>query len=201
MEWLVISAVVALAGAVALRASLRRLGAAADRMLDEVPALRGDALADGAYGKIAGRARTTSAPVVAPSAGTACVYCEVVVRRATVGRGGDMRIWREIDRKIDAVDVVLAVDGREVRVDPRDALVLRATEASYPGHVLESWRDPDVTSTVRIVPVDAEIEIVGTLTREVDANPAAAADYRETAVTWRLIGTRERPLVLGVRAS
>lgn len=194
-----ISAVVAVLGAVGLRASLRRLGAAADKLLAEVPALRGDALADGTYGKIAGRARSPAPPVMAPKTGAACAWCEVVVRRATVDRGGEMHIWREIDRKVDANDLVLTVDGREVRVDPREAVVLRAEEAAFPGHVLDGWFDRDVTSTIRMVPVDAEIEVVGTLTREIDPNPAAAADYRETAVTWRLVATRERPLVVGVK--
>jgi hypothetical protein len=199
VEWLVISAVVAALGAVAVRASLRRLGAAADQLLDQVPALRGDELVDGGYGKVAGRARSVADPIAAPGPGTPCVWCEVVVRRATRDRSVDMLEWREIDRKVEALELALTVDGREVRVDPRDAVVVRAVEASVPGHVLEGWRDSAVTSTVRMVPIDADIEVAGTLTRQVDANPAAAADYRETAVIWRLIATRERPLVIGVR--
>jgi len=199
VEWLVITAVVAALGAVAVRASLRRLGADADRLLEQVPALRGDALVDGGYGKIAGRAHARGVPVVAPGSGNACVYCEITVRRSVQNRQSEGRTWQEIDRQVDAIEVVLAVDGREVRVDPRDAVVLRAVEASFPGHVLERWRDRDVTSTERIIPVDAEIDVIGTLTREVSADPAAAADYRETAVTWRLVATRERPIVIGVR--
>ena len=199
MEWLVITAIVAALGAVAVRASLRRLGAAADQLLDQVPALRGDGLVDGGYGKITGPAHARGVPVVAPGSKNACVYCEITVRRSVENRRSEGRTWHEIDRQVDAADVVLAVDGREVRVDPREAGVLRAVEASFPGHVLEGWRDRDVTSTERIIPLDAEIDVLGTLTREVSPDPAAAADYRETAVTWRLIATRERPIVIGVR--
>lgn len=199
MEWLVITAVVTALGAVAVRASLRRLGAEADRLLERVPALTGDALVDGGYGKITGRAHARVAPVVAPGSKNACVYCEITVRRSIRNRRSEGWTWQEIDRQIDAAEVALAVDGREVRVDPRDAVVLRAIEAAFPGHLLEGWRDADVTSTERIIPLDAEIDVVGTLTREVEPDPAAAADYRETAVSWRLIATRERPVVIGVR--
>ena len=167
-------------GGGALFATLNRMGANLEKLFSSAPDLT--RLEEGAFGRITGELRPRGNPVKVPGLGQPCAFYEHVMY---VGVGST---WRVVERELVGGELEIAVGDSLVRVQARDIYIVRA-----PSH------DQTVgtrTSRVRYVPVGATVQLVGTLTREVDADPAAQNDYREIATRFRLVGNRRQPVVL-----
>lgn len=178
----------------ALFATLNRMGANLEKLFTKAPELDEGRFAEGAYGRITGVIGARGVLPSAPGVGVPCALYELVVYAVGVDR--DHGGWRVVHREIVGGDVEVAVGNTVVRVDPRELYIVRApshdanedlrTKPAYGPH----------QSRVRYVPAGATVQLVGTLTREVDADPAAQNDYREIATRYRLVGNRRQPVVL-----
>jgi hypothetical protein len=184
-------------GAASVFVTLQRMGGNFEGLFRAAPDLAPSELAEGAYGKITGVA-TAAKPLVTPGGGAPSVLYELVVYK-TYDDGHAVSTYRMVHRKLHGGDFDVRVGDTVVRVSSRDIYVLAAP--SLDAH--EDLRDQTARyqfdrhqSRVRFVPDGAMVQIVGTLTREVDADPSAAFDYRETATRFRLLAKKKQPLIL-----
>lgn len=181
-------------GGGALFATLNRMGANLEKLFSTAPELEEGRFAEGAFGRITGviGARGTLATV--PGIDVPCALYELVVYRVSPGNhGGD---WRVVHREMVGGDVEVAVGNTIVRVDPRDVYIVRAPGHDANADLRARPKYGPHQSRVRYVPAGATVQLVGTLTREVDADPAQTRDYREIATRYRLVGNRRQPVVL-----
>jgi hypothetical protein len=193
--WLIATIATAGLGGLSMFAVFNRMAANAERMLRDAPLLSPEQLADGTYGRIEGRATSLAPLVTAPGLAQPCLLYELVVWSSGSATSSD---WGEIHREIVGGELVVEVGGRAVRIDARQVHLVTAPAHDAPTDLRPGGHpfDGRFTSRVRYVAADAIVQVVGTLTREVDADPAATNDYREIATRFRLVGTRSRPLVL-----
>lgn len=210
MLWLVLAIVTAGAGTVAVQHSLRRLGADVEKRFRDAPVLIASAFAEGSYGRLEGALVATEPPIAPPGASAPCVFYELVVRgerdlaylkRATGAPSNRQREWVVIDRIVGGVDVILRIDGVEVAIDTPEAILVAAPGVDHRGDPRQGGPPAArTTTTVRAIAPDARVRVVGTLTRDADLRPeaAAAAGYRETPIRWRLTARKDRPLLLGI---
>ncbi len=189
MFWMITALAAMGAAGVSLFATLNRLGGDVEKAFREAPALGEAAFAEGAYGRISGVASSPGTLPVVPGLDVTClIYERVVYEVASDGQaaGG----WRIAHREIIGGDVDVTVGDTVVRFDARDLYLYAAP--SHDGH--EGGR----TTRVRYVPPGATVQVLGTLTREVDMDPNASRDYRSVATRYRLIGKRKQPIVVAV---
>jgi len=180
-------------GGAALFATLNQMGGKLEKLLDSAPELDEGQFAEGAFGRITGviGARGTHARV--PGLGVPCALYELVVYRVDHNGGGG---WRVVHRELVGGEVEVAVGNTVVRVAPRELYLVRAPSHDTNTDLRARPARGPHQSRVRYVPVGATVQLVGTLTREVDADPAAQRDYREIATRYRLVGKRRQPVVL-----
>ncbi|MBL9020121.1 MAG: hypothetical protein JNL83_38400 [Myxococcales bacterium] len=194
MFWLITMLATLGVGGGALFATLNRMGANLEKLFDSAPELDEGRFAEGVFGKISGvmGARGTLATV--PGLGVPCALYELVVYSMHDDRNGGG--WRVVHRDLVGGDLEVAVGNTIVRVAPRDLYLVRAPSHDANSDLRAHPASGPHQSRVRYVPAGATVQLVGTLTREVDADPAAQRDYREIATRYRLVGSRRQPVVL-----
>ncbi|CAN5923743.1 hypothetical protein BH11MYX3_BH11MYX3_00260 [soil metagenome] len=189
MFWMITALAAMGAAGVSLCATMSRLGGDVEKAFRQGPALAEAAFAEGAYGRIVGVASASGTLPTVPGLDLPCLIYERVVYEVASDRqsaGG----WKIAQREIVGGDVDVTVGDTVVRFDARDLYIY--TAPSHDGH--EGMR----TTRVRYVPPGATVQVLGTLTREVDDDPNASRDYRSVATRYRLIGKRKQPIVLAV---
>jgi len=196
-------------GGVAIQQALARLGADLERRFRAAPPLRAATFAEEAYGRVEGVLHATEPPIAAPGSEVPCVYYELTVRhevnrpraRDTLRYRRKLPEWVDHERFGGGVDVVVVVDGVEVAIDLPEAVLVAGVTTDHRGDPrVPGQHTATIVSTVRALPPDARVRVVGTLTRDVDTRPeaAAAAGYRETPIRWRLTARPDRPLLIGL---
>ncbi|MCE9576865.1 MAG: hypothetical protein K8W52_27210 [Deltaproteobacteria bacterium] len=193
-------------GGVAIQQALARLGADLERRFRAAPPLRAATFAEEVYGRVEGVLHATEPPILAPGSEAPCVYYELIVRhdgvpRDRLRRRREMPAWVDHERFVGGVDVVVQVDGVEVAIDLPEAVLVAGVTTDHRGDPrVPGQYAATIVSTVRALPPDARVRVVGTLTRDVDTRPeaAAAAGYRETPIRWRLTARPDRPLLIGL---
>jgi hypothetical protein len=186
-------------GAASVFVTLQRMGGNFEGLFRAAPDLEPSAFREGAYGKITGVVSAPK-PLETPGLGTPSVLYELVVYK-TYADTHNTTSWRVAHRAIHGGELEITVGDVTIRIGAPDVYVLAA-----PSH--DANEDLRVRgseygrfrSRVRYVPVGATVHIVGTLTREVDADPSAMRDYRETATRYRLIARKKQPLILSCKA-
>ncbi|MBX3156330.1 MAG: hypothetical protein KF773_10055 [Deltaproteobacteria bacterium] len=176
--------------------TLGKMGGDFEKVFRKAPELAESAFGEGAYGRVTGVATSHDVLPAVPGLGVPCLAYELVVYQTSSPHAGGA--WRIVHRERVGVDVDVAVGVHTVRVAAQDALLLRATGHDA-NHDLR--REPGYgifTSHVRFVRPGATVEVVGTLMREVDADPSAARDYRNAAERFRVIGKRAQPILIAV---
>ena len=194
MFWLV-GAIVGLGVAgYSVFATIGRMGGDLEKAFKKAPELAESAFAEAAYGRVAGVATSHDALPTVPGLGVPCLAYELIVYQTSSHHGS--AAWRIVHRERVGVDLEVTVGAHTLRVAGQDALLLRATGHDA-NHDLR--RDPGYgiyTSHVRYIRPGATVAVVGTLTREVDADPSATRDYRNVATRYRVIGKRGQPVIL-----
>jgi hypothetical protein len=180
-------------GGGALFATLNRMGANLEKLFDKAPELEEARFAEGAFGRITGVMGSAGTLAKVPGLDLPCALYEIVVYAVYDERNGG---WRVVHRELVGGDVEVAVGNTVVRVSPRDLYIVRAPSHDANTDLRSRPAPGPHQSRVRYVPAGATVQLVGTLTREVDADPAAQRDYREIATRYRLVGTRRQPVVL-----
>jgi hypothetical protein len=194
MFWLITMIATLGVGGGALFATLNRMGANLEKLFKEAPELTEANLAEGAVGKITGVIAAHGKLPVAPGAGVPCVLYELVVYASHDDRQGSG--WRVVHRELVGGELEIAVGNTLVRLDAQNLYLVKAPAHDANTDLRTSGSYGAYTSRVRYVPLGATVQVVGTLTREVDADPAAQRDYREIATRYRLVGSRKLPIVL-----
>jgi len=185
-------------GGISMFAALNRMGANIEKIFRDAKDLSPAAFAEGAYGRITGRAVATGKLLTVPGLEQPCVLFELVVYEGHFDRhSGDG--WRVAHREIAGGDFSIEVGDTVVTVHAKQIYVVKAPAHDEPRDLRAKPRYSPATSRVRYVPIGATVQVVGTLTREVDSNPAATQDYREVATRYRLVGARRQPIALAVR--
>jgi hypothetical protein len=199
--WLIAMLASVGAGAASVFITLQRMGGNFEGLFRAATDLAPAEFAEGAYGRITGVA-TAAKPLATPGGAPPSVLYELVVYK-TYDDGHAVSTYRMVHRGLHGGEFDVRVGDTVVRVSSREIYVL--TAPSLDSH--EDLRDPSMRavfdrhqSRVRFVPDGATVQIVGTLTREVDADPSAARDYRETATRYRLIAKKKQPLILACKA-
>ncbi len=181
-------------GGGALFATLNRMGANLEKLFSTAPELDEARFAEGAFGRITGVIGARGVLPTAPGVGVPCALYELVVYRVSgENHGGN---WRVVHREMVGRDVEVAVGNTIVRVDPSDIYLVRAPGHDANADLRSRPQYGPHQSRVRYVPAGATVQLVGTLTREVDADPSQTRDYREIATRYRLVGNRRQPVVL-----
>jgi hypothetical protein len=194
MFWLITMLATLGVGGASLFATLNRMGANIEKLFKDAPALTEDTFAEGKVGRITGVVAARGKPLTAPGAGVPCVVYELVVYASSGDRATSD--WRVVHREIAGGELEIAVGNSVVRLDAQNLYIVKA-----PAHdATTDLRSPGgrgaYTSRVRFVPVGATVQVVGTLTREVNMDPSAQNNYREIATHYRLVGSRRLPIVL-----
>jgi len=175
---------------------IQRMGAQIERLLTDAPLIGPGELAEGAYGRIEGPATTTDKLVIAPGLDLPCLMYELVVWKTSPDPATNSTGWREVHREMVGGDVEVMVGNVAVRIAASQLhLIAAPTHDVHHDVRVEHRIFGAAVSRVRYVLPDAVLRAAGTLTREVDADPAATRDYREVATRFRMIGTRSRPIV------
>ncbi len=188
MFWMITALAAMGAAGVSMFAALNRLGGDVEKAFRKSPVLTETAFAEGAYGRLVGVSSAAGELPTVPGLGLPCLIYELVVyewsdRHSTNG-------WRITHREIVGGDVDVTVGDTVVRFDARDLYIF--TAPSYEEQATGR------NTRVRYVPPGATVQVLGTLTREVDTDPQAERDYRSVATRYRLIGKRKQPIVLSV---
>lgn len=188
-------------GAASVVVTLNRMGGNFVGLFRAAPDLDASAFREGAYGKITGVVTAAKKPLDTPGAGVPSVLYELVVYR-TYADTHNTTAWRVAHQSLHGKELEITSGDVTIRVAASDIYLLDA-----PSHDenADLRRNPPpqfglFRSRVRYVPEGATVQIVGTLTREVDADPNAMRDYRETATRYRLIAKRKQPLILSCKA-
>ncbi len=200
MLWLLATIATAGLGGLSVFVALRRMEQQVERVLRDAPRLTSERLVEGAYGRIEGRARSQAELVMAPGLDRPCVLYELVVWQRFED-GSSTADWGEVHRSIVGGELLVDVDGVVVRVDAQQVQLVTAPVHDHAGDLRPGafHRSGPFTSRIRYVVADADVQVVGTVSREVDADPGATRDYREIATRLRMIAARNRPLVLAAR--
>lgn len=194
MFWLIAMIASMGVGVTSVVVTLNRMGGDHEKRLRTAPELAPSDFAEGTYGRITGVATATPAGE-APGIGTPCVLYELVVYRS-YSSTHNTTDWKIVHRALVGDDVIVTVGDVVVRVAVRDVYLVSSPTHDETVDLRERQEYGTFRSRVRFVPDGAIVDVVGTLTREVDDDPAAPRDYRETATRYRLIGTRKQPIVL-----
>jgi hypothetical protein len=194
MFWLITMIATLGVGGVSLFATLNRMGANVEKLFASAPELTESSLAEGAFGRLTGVVTGRGQLPTAPGVGISCVLYELVVYGVHEDRNSSG--WRVVHRELVGGELEIAIGDTVVYLDASNLYVVSA-----PSHDANSdlRRSPGLgayQSRVRYVPDGATVRIVGTLTREVNADPAAQNNYREVATRYRLVGSRRLPIVL-----
>jgi hypothetical protein len=174
--------------------TLGKMGGDLEKAFKKAPPLAEAAFAEGAYGKVTGVATASCELPTVPGLGVPCLAYELVVYQTSSPHAGGA--WRIVHRERAGIDIEVAAGNHTLRVDGSAAMLLRATGHDA-NHDLR--REPGYglfTSHVRYIRPGTTVEVVGTLEREVDADPSAARDYRSVATRYRVIGKRNQPVML-----
>ncbi len=188
MFWMITALAAMGAAGVSLFATLNRLGGDVEKAFREAPVLAEAAFAEGAYGRITGVASSSGTLATVPGLDLPCLIYELVVYEASSDRNAGA--WQVAHREIVGGDVDITVGTTVIRFDARDLYLF--TAPSHDGY------QGNRTTRVRYVPPGATVQVLGTLTREVDDDPNASRDYRSVATRYRLIGKRKQPIVIAV---
>ncbi len=189
MFWMITALAAIGAAGVSLFATLNRLGGDVEKAFREAPVLAEAGFAEGAYGRLTGVASSSATLPVVPGLELPCLIYELVSYEVS-SDGHASGGWRIAHREIVGGEVDVTVGNTVIRFDARDLYIF--TAPSHDGH--ERGR----TTRVRYLPPGATVQVLGTLTREVDDDPGASRDYRSVATRYRLIGKRKQPIVLAV---
>lgn len=194
MFWLITMIATLGIGGVSLFATLNRMGANLEKLFDAAPELTEATLAEGARGRITGVVTGRGQLPTAPGVGISCVLYELVVYAAHDDRNGSG--WRVVHRELVGGEVEVTVGDTVVYFDASNLYVVSAPSHDANSDLRGSPQHGAHQSRVRYVPDGATVRVVGTLTREVNADPAAQNNYREVATRYRLVGSRRHPIVL-----
>jgi hypothetical protein len=179
---------------VSLFATMNRLGGNVEKAYRSAPVLAESAFAEGAYGKITGIASSNKKLPVAPGLELPCLVYELVVHELAADRQTGTGV-RLVHSEVVAVEIDIAVGNTIVRINPHDIYLVSGPVFDAPTDVRTGVGYGN-TSRIRFVPPGATVHVVGTLTREVDDDPAAPRDYRSVATRYRMIGKRGQPIAL-----
>ncbi|MBA3461197.1 MAG: hypothetical protein H0T46_14630 [Deltaproteobacteria bacterium] len=194
MFWLITMLATLGVGGVSLFATLNRMGANLEKLFDAAPELTESKLAEGAFGRITGVVTGRGQLPTAPGIGISCALYELVVYSAHDDRHGSG--WRVVHRELVGGELDIMVGDTVVRFDASNLYVVSAPSHDANTDLRRGAEHGSYTSRVRYVPDGATVRVVGTLTREVDADPSAQNNYREVATRYRLMGSRRHPVVL-----
>lgn len=200
MFWLITMLASVGIGAASVFVTLQRMGGNFESLFRSAPDLAPADFGEGSYGKITGIVSPANKALDTPGLGTPSVLYELVVYQ-TYADTHNTTAWRIAHRALHGGELEITAGDVSVRVAAADVYLLAA-----PAHdANEDLRGKDsdfgrFRSRVRYVPAGATVQIVGTLTREVDADPNAMRDYRETATRYRLIARKKQPLILSCKA-
>jgi hypothetical protein len=195
MFWLIAAIASLGVGGVSLFATLNRMGGDVERNFREAKELPAAAFQEGAYGKLAGIATSSAKLPLVPGLDLPCLLYELVVYESTSDRNSGIG-WHVAHRELVGVDLEVTVGDAVVRVNGRDLYLISAPSHDANEDLRAKSFGGSHTSRVRYVLPGASVQVVGTLTREVDDDPAAPRDYRSVATRYRLIGKRGQPIVL-----
>jgi hypothetical protein len=202
MFWLISVLVTAGAGGMAIVAAMNRLAGEGQRIFRGARELSPESFAEGLHGRLSGVAELVpgSEPLATPGQGTPCLIYELIVYELNTQHDTGTTHSRIVHRGRAGgeIDVVVAGTTR-VRVDCRDIQLVEAPSFDLGRDLREVPGYGTYTSHVRFVAPGATVQLVGTLAREVDADPGAQQDYREVATRYRLIRTRAQPIVLATK--
>lgn len=184
-------------GTASVLVAINRMGGNYAGLFRAAPELAPGAFAEGAYGKITGVVRPAARPLETPGGNAPSVLYELTVYHSYADRQATTD-WRLIHQRLHGKELEITAGDVTIRVRVADVYLLDAPADDQP---TDLRRDAPLEvglfrSRVRFVPEGATVHIVGTLTREVDEDPAAMQDYRETATRYRLLGRRKQPLIL-----
>jgi hypothetical protein len=195
MFWLIAAIASLGVGGVSLFATLNRMGGDVERNFREAKELPAASFDEGAYGKLSGVATSTANLPRVPGLDIPCLLYELVVYESTSDRNSGTG-WRVAHREIVGVELDVTIGDSVVRVHGRDVYLISAPSHDANQDLRAIASGGSHTSRVRYVLPGASVQVVGTLTREVDTDPAAVRDYRSVATRFRLIGKRGQPIVL-----
>lgn len=200
MFWLIAMLASVGVGAASVFVTLQRMGGNFEGLFRAAPDLEPSAFAEGAYGKITGVVSPAIKALETPGLGTPSVLYELVVYK-TYADTHNTASWRIAHRALHGNELEIAVGDVKIRVAVADIYLLAAPAHDANEDLRRRGSEYGLfRSRVRYVPEGATVQIVGTLTREVDADPSATNDYRETATRYRLIPRKKQPLILSCKA-
>ncbi len=187
-------------GAASVFVTLQRMGGNFEGLFRAAPELEPGAFAEGAYGKITGVVSPATKALETPGLGTPSVLYELVVYK-TYADTHNTASWRIAHRAIHGTELEITAGDVSIRVSVPDIYLLTAPAHDANEDLRRRGSEFGLfRSRVRYVPEGATVQIVGTLTREVDTDPSAMNDYRETATRYRLIPRKKQPLILSCKA-
>ncbi|MFN0249946.1 MAG: hypothetical protein ACKV2T_23890 [Kofleriaceae bacterium] len=197
MFWLIAMIASLGVGTASVIVALNRMGGDLAGLFRAAPDLEPSAFAEGAYGKITGVVSSATEALDTPGSGAPSVLYEMTVYKTH----GDNTQWRLVHQRLHGKELEITTGDVSIRVAVGDVYLLDAPATDHlndlrtnaPGDY--GW----FRTRVRFVPEGATVQIVGTLTREVDADPSAQNDYREVATRYRLLGRRKQPLILSCK--
>ena len=195
MFWMITALGMLGVAGVSLFATLNRLGGNVEKAFRTAPVLAESGFAEGAYGKITGIATSSKKLPVAPGLELPCLVYELVVHE----QSGDRQTgagYHVVHSEVVAVEVDIAVGNTVIRVNAHDIYLVSGPVYDAPADLREGGAAYGHSSRIRFVPPGATVHVVGTLTREVDDDPAAPRDYRSVATRYRMIGKRGQPIAL-----
>jgi hypothetical protein len=183
-------------GTASVVVALNRMGGNFPVLFRAAPDLAPGAFAEGAYGKITGVVSSATKALETPGGGAPSVLYELTVYRTYADTPSSE--WRLVDQQLHGAELEITTGDVTVRVGIADLYLLDAPAID---HHADLRPKPSggyglFRTRVRFVPEGATVQVVGTLTREVDADPSAMRDYRETATRYRLIGRKKQPVIL-----
>ncbi len=187
-------------GTASVVVALNRMGGNLAGLFRAAPELSPSDFAEGAYGRITGVVSPASQALETPGGGAPSVLYEVTVYRTYADTASSA--WRLIDQRVYGNELDVTAGDVTIRVGGAEVYLLDAPALDHPSDLRRNAK-PDYAlfrSRVRFVPEGATVQIVGTLTREVDADPSAQRDYREVATRYRLIGRKKQPVILSCKA-
>jgi hypothetical protein len=184
-------------GTASVIVALNRMGGNFAALFRAAPDLEPSAFAEGAYGKITGVVSPTTEALETPGGSAPSVLYEITVHKTH----GENTQWSLVHQRLHGKELEITTGNVSIRVAVADIYLLDAPTTDHLDDLRKNapsnygW----FRTRIRFVPEGATVQIVGTLTREVDADPSAQNDYREVATRYRLIGRRKQPLILSCK--
>lgn len=188
-------------GAASVIVTLKRMGGNFESLFRAAPDLEPSAFGEGAYGKITGVVSPATKALETPGDNAPSVLYELVVYQTYDGTH-HTTAWHIVHQRVHGKELEITAGDTTIRVAVADLYLLDApaADANIDLRSQAPMEYGRFRSRVRFVPEGATVQIVGTLTREVDADPSAMRDYRETATRYRLIARKKQPLILSCKA-